>query len=62
MYSRKLCSRRHCSTRPNSPRNIDSWDLDTVQREGMKMERAARGRAEITGEDIYKMGAYSFKS
>ena len=39
-----------------------SWDLDTLQREGMKMERAARGGAEINGEDIYKMGAFSFKS
>ena len=39
-----------------------SWDLDTLQREGMKMESAARGGAEINGEDIYKMGAYSLKS
>ena len=37
-----------------------SWDLDTLQREGMKMESAARGGAEINGEDIYKMGAYTF--
>ena len=37
-----------------------SWDLDTLQREGIKMESAARGGAEINGEDIYKMGAYSF--
>ena len=28
----------------------------------MKMESIARGRAEINGEDVYKMGAYSFKS
>ena len=34
-----------------------SWDLDTLRREGMKMESAARGGAEINGEDIYKMGA-----
>ena len=39
-----------------------SWDLDTLQREGMKMESAARGGAEINGEDIYKMGAYLLKS
>ena len=38
------------------------WDFDTLQREGMKMESAARGGAEINGEDICKMGAYSFKS
>ena len=38
------------------------WDLDTLRREGMKMESAARGGAEINGEDIYKMGAYLFKS
>ena len=29
-----------------------SWDLDTLWREGMKMEGAARGEAEINGEDI----------
>ena len=28
----------------------------------MKMESAARGGQEINGEDVYKMGAYSFKS
>ena len=39
-----------------------SWDLDTLRREGMKMESAARGGAEINGEDINKMVAYSFKS
>ena len=27
----------------------------------MKMESAARGGAEINGENVYKMGAYSFK-
>ena len=37
-----------------------SWDLDTLKREGMKMESAATGGAEINGEDIYKMGAYTF--
>ena len=31
--------------------------LDTLRREGMKMKSAARGGAEINGEDIYKMGA-----
>ena len=39
-----------------------SWDLDTLRREDMKMESAARGGGEINGEDIYKRGAYSFKS
>ena len=39
-----------------------SWDLETLRREDMKMESAARGGAEINGEDMYKMGAYSFKS
>ena len=28
----------------------------------MKMESAAREGAEINGEDMYRMGAYSFKS
>ena len=39
-----------------------SWDLETLGRECMKMESATRGSAEINGEDIYKMGTYSFKS
>ena len=38
------------------------WDLDTLRREGMKMESVARAGAEINGEDIYKIDAYSFKS
>ena len=29
-----------------------SWDLDNLWREGMKVESAARGGAEINGEDI----------
>ena len=33
-----------------------------LTKEGMKMESAARGGAEINGEDIYEMGAYLFKS
>ena len=39
-----------------------SCDLETLGRECMKMESATRGGAEINGEDIYKMGTYSFIS
>ena len=39
-----------------------SWELETLRQEGMKMESTARGGAEINGEDVYKMGSYSFKS
>ena len=38
-----------------------SWDLETLRREGMKMESASRGDAEFNSENIYKMGIYSFK-
>ena len=38
-----------------------SWDLQTLRQEGMKIESAERGGAEIHGEDVYKMGAYSFQ-
>ena len=37
-------------------------DLETLRRESLKMESAAREVIEIDGEDIYKMGTYSFKS
>ena len=39
-----------------------SWDLLTLRQEGMKIESATRGGAEIAGEDVYKMGTYSYKS
>ena len=39
-----------------------SWELETLRQEGMKMESTDRGGAEINGEDVYKMGSYSFKS
>lgn len=38
-----------------------SWDLKTLRQEGMKIESAERGGAEIHGEDVYKMGPYSFQ-
>ena len=37
-----------------------SWDLPTLRREGMKMESALRGGAEISGEPINKLGKYSY--
>jgi len=39
-----------------------SWDLDTVRREGMKMESVARGGAEISGELINRLGRYSYSN
>ena len=38
------------------------WNLETLEGESMKIKIAARRGAEINGEDVYKMGAYSFKS
>ena len=37
-----------------------SWDLVTLRKEGMQMESAARGGAEIGGESIDKVGKYSY--
>ena len=39
-----------------------SWDLNTLRREGMKMESAARGGAEIAGESVNKLGKYSYQN
>ena len=39
-----------------------SWDLDTLRREGMHMESAAKGAAEISGEAMNKLGKYSFRN
>ena len=39
-----------------------SWDLQTLRKEGMKMESAARSGAEISGEAVNKIGKYSFKA
>jgi hypothetical protein len=35
-----------------------SWDLATLRREGMRMESALRGGAEITGESVNRLGKF----
>ena len=40
----------------------NSWDLNTLQSEGMKMESAARSGAEISGESVNKLGKYSYQN
>ena len=37
-----------------------SWDLETLCCEGMKIESAVRGGAEISGDVVHKIGKYSF--
>ena len=37
-----------------------SWDLETLCCEGMKIESAARGGAEISGDVVHRIGKYSF--
>ena len=39
-----------------------SCNLETLRKEGMKMESAAMSGAEISGEVINKMGKYSLKA
>ena len=41
-----------------------SWDLETLRKEGMKIESATRSGAEISGEngDIFKLGTYSYRN
>ena len=39
---------------------LRSWDLKTLRHEGMKLESALKGGAEITGEQINKVGRYSY--
>ena len=41
---------------------IRSWDLPTLWKEGMHMERAAKGAAELAGEPINRMGSYLHKN
>ena len=41
---------------------MKSWNLQDLRREGMKIESASRGGAEITGEQVNKTGKYSYRS
>lgn len=41
---------------------IKSWDLKDLRKEGMRMESACKGAAEIAGEALNRLGAYSHKS
>ena len=41
----------------------NSWDLDEVKKNGTRLESAAKGVAEITGElSVNKIGKYSFRN
>ena len=37
-----------------------SWDLKNLRKEGMQMESAARGGAEMSGEAVNRLGKYSY--
>lgn len=39
-----------------------SWDLKTLRKEGMQMESAARGGAEMSCEAVNKLGKYSYSN
>ena len=39
-----------------------SWDLPQLRMEGMAMESALKGGAELAGESVSKIGKYSFKN
>ena len=41
---------------------MKSWDLATLRKEGMRMESAAKGEAQIAGESVNKIGKYSYKN
>ena len=40
-----------------------SWDLESLSKEGIKIEKTCYGRAEISGEngDIFKLRPYSYR-
>ena len=40
---------------------LKSWDLQKLRTEGMKIEGASKGRAEIAGDSLYKLGKYSLQ-
>ena len=41
---------------------LKSWDLTTLRTEGMKLESATRGEAEISGGAVNKVGKYSYSN
>ena len=41
---------------------LKSWDLATLRTEGMRIESATKGGVEISGEDVNRLGKYSFKN
>ena len=41
---------------------LKSWDLQKLRTEGMKIESASKGGAEIAGGSLYKLGKYSYKN
>ena len=41
---------------------LKSWDLQQLRTEGMRMESALRGGTEIRGDNVNRLGKYSFKN
>ena len=41
---------------------LNSWDLQTLRTEGMKLESASRGEVEISGGTINRIGRYSYNN
>ena len=41
---------------------IKSWNLANLRKEGMRMESASKGAAEISGESLNRMGLFSHKN
>ena len=41
---------------------IKTWDLANLRKEGMRMESASKGAAELSGEHINRVGPYSHKN
>ena len=41
---------------------LKSWDLQQLRTEGMRMESALRGGTEIRGNNVNRLGKYSFKN
>ena len=39
---------------------LESWDLNRLRTEGIKIESASRGEAEISGGTVNRLGRYSF--
>ena len=69
MYSWKNCcegsTNNQIEGQQDTSRSIKrSWNLESLRKEGMKIENATHGGAEISSEneDIFKLGPYSYRN